>query len=75
MARHVGRFGPRGFTLRVGPAAAVGSVIEVPATYWEIEDEGRIYPWRPIHSNDESDLSQLMRSAIAYLRGEIQRNQ
>ena len=71
MARYVGRFGSRGFTLQLGPAGAAGSVIGVPATYWEIEYEGRTYPWRPRHANDESDLSQLMRSAIAHLRGQL----
>jgi hypothetical protein len=38
------------------------------------DPDGRIYAWRPMHPNDESDLPQLMRSAIAYLRGEIHRN-
>jgi hypothetical protein len=71
MARYVGRFGYRGFTLRLGPAGAAGSVIGVPATYWEIEYEGRTYPWRPRHANDESDLPQLMRSAIAYLNRQL----
>jgi len=71
MARYVGRFGSRGFTLQLGPAGAAGSVIGVPATYWEIEYEGRTYPWRPRHASDESDLAQLMRSAIAHLRGQL----
>jgi hypothetical protein len=75
MARHVGRFGHRGFVLRVGPPGVPGSVIGVPATYWEIEYEGRIYPWRPVHPGDEADLPQLMRTAVAYLRGELQRSQ
>jgi len=72
--RHVGRFGHHGFILRLGSADVPGSVIGVAASYWEIQYEGRIYPWRPIHHGDESDLPQLMRSATAYLRGELQRS-
>jgi hypothetical protein len=75
MARHVGRFGHHGFILRLGPSDEPGSVIGIAASYWEIQYEGRVYPWRPVHPGDESDLPQLMRSAIAYLRGEIQRSQ
>jgi hypothetical protein len=71
MARYVGRFGSRAFTLQLARAGVAGSVIGLPATYWEIEYQGRTYPWRPRHRNDESDLSQLMRSAIAYLRGQL----
>jgi hypothetical protein len=73
--RHVGRFGHRGFILRLSPGNAPGSVIGVPASYWEIDYEGRTYPWRPVHPEDEADLPQLMRSAIAYLKGELQRSQ
>jgi hypothetical protein len=73
--RHVGRFGSRGFVLRHGASGAAGMVIGVPGSYWEIEYEGKIYPWRPVHPRDEADLAQLMRTAIAYLRGELQRSQ
>jgi CheY-like chemotaxis protein len=73
--RHVGRFGHRGFILRLGSADAPGSVIGVAGSYWEIQYEGRVYPWRPVHHGDESDLPQLMRSATAYLKGELQRSQ
>ena len=73
--RHVGRFGNRGFVLRHGAAAAVGMVIGVPGSYWEIEYEGQIYPWRPVHPGDEGDMPQLMRAAVAYLKGELQRRQ
>ena len=73
--RHVGRFGHRGFILRLGSADAPGSVIGVAASYWEIQYEGRLYPWRPIHPGDETDVAQLMGSATAYLRGELQRSQ
>ena len=73
--RHVGRFGHRGFILRLGTADAPGSVIGIAASYWEIQYEGRVYPWRPVHSGDQSDLPQLIRSATAYLRGELQRSQ
>jgi hypothetical protein len=52
-----------------GDQSAAFSDIGVPASYWEIEYEGRIYPWRPVHPSDESDLPQLTRSAIPYLRG------
>jgi len=72
MARYIGRFGTRGFTLRLGQAAVGGSLIGIPASYWEIEYEGRTYPWRAWHVKDQSDLSQLMRSAIAYLRAQVQ---
>jgi hypothetical protein len=50
-------------------------VIGVLASYWEIEYEGQIYPWRPVHPGDEGDMPQLMRAAIAYLKGELQRRQ
>jgi hypothetical protein len=71
--RHVGRFGPRGFILRLGAPSTPGSLIGVPATFWQIEYEGRIYPWRPVHPADRADLKQLMRAAIAYLKGELER--
>jgi hypothetical protein len=71
--RHVGRFGPRGFILQLGAPGTPGSLIGVPATFWQIEYEGRIYPWRPVHPADRADLKQLMRAAIAYLKGELQR--
>jgi len=73
--RHVGRFGHHGFILRLGAVDAPGSVIGIAASYWEIQYEGRVYPWRPVHSGDQSDLPQLIRSATAYLRGELQRSQ
>lgn len=73
--RHVGRFSHHGFILRLGAVDAPGSVIGIAASYWEIQYEGRVYPWRPVHPGDQSDLSQLMRSATAYLRGELQRSQ
>ncbi|HXS24991.1 MAG TPA: hypothetical protein VN719_12215 [Gemmatimonadales bacterium] len=72
---HVGRLGHRGFVLRYGAASAAGSAIDFPATYWEIEFEGRIFPWRPVHPGDEADLPQLIRTAIAYLKGELHRSQ
>jgi hypothetical protein len=73
--RHVGRLGHRGFVLRHGDPGIAGSVIGVPATYWEIQFEGRIFPWRPVHPGDEADLPQLIRAAIAYLKGELHRSQ
>ena len=75
MVRHIGRFGHRGFILRLAELRAPGSFIRVPGTYWEIDYEGRTYPWRPVHPEDEAGLPQLMRSAIAYLKGELQRSQ
>lgn len=74
MARHIGRLGHRGFILRLSTGNGPGSIIGLPASYWEIEYEGRMYPWRPVHPADESDLPQLMRSAAAYLKGEVQRS-
>jgi hypothetical protein len=50
-------------------------VIGVPGSYWEIEYEGQIYPWRPVHPGDEGDMPQLMRTASVYLKGELQRRQ
>lgn len=41
--------------------------------YWEIAYEGRVYPWRPVHPEDETDVPKLVRTAMAYLRGEVQR--
>jgi hypothetical protein len=46
--RHVGRFGSRGFTLRLATSGAAGMLIGVPGSYWEIDYEGQIYPWRPL---------------------------
>jgi hypothetical protein len=70
MVRHIGRFGHRGFILRLAEPGAPDSFIGVPRTYWEIEYEGRTYPWRPVRPQDEIDLPQLMRAAIAYLNGD-----
>jgi hypothetical protein len=50
-----------------------GMVIGVPGSYWEIEYEGEIYPWRPVHPGDERDMPHLMRTAVAYLQAELQR--
>ena len=72
-ARHVGRFGHRGFILRHGASSAAGMVIGVPGGYWEIEYESEIYPWRPVRPVDERDMPQLMRTAVAYLQAELQR--
>jgi hypothetical protein len=47
----------------------------VPGSSWEIEYDGQVYPWRPVHAGDEGDMPQLMRAAIAYLRAELQRQQ
>jgi hypothetical protein len=74
-ARHVGRFGHRGFVLRHGAPGAAGMVIGVAGSYWEIEYEGQVYPWRPVHPGDEGDMPQLMRTAAAYLKVELQRRQ
>jgi len=74
VTRHIGRLGHRGFILRLSTGDGPGSIIGVAASDWEIEYEGRIYPWRPLHPTDESDLPQLMRSATAYLKGEVHRS-
>jgi hypothetical protein len=42
--------------------------------YWEIEYQGRSYPWRPVHPEDELDLPRLIRGAMAYLQGDLQRH-
>ena len=75
MVRHVGRFGSHGFTLRLGSQGSAGPVIGSPPSYWEIEYDGRIFPWRPVHPGDKADLPQLIRTAIAYLKGELNRSQ
>jgi hypothetical protein len=74
IGRHVGRLGNHGFLLRLGPPdPAQGSGTAAASRYWEIEYEGRVYPWRPVHPDDEADVPRLMRTAMAYLRGELQR--
>lgn len=42
--------------------------------YWEIEYQGRFYPWRPVHPEDELDLPRLIRGAMAYLQGDLGRH-
>jgi hypothetical protein len=42
--------------------------------YWEIEYQGRSYPWRPVHPEDELDLPRLIRGAMAYLQGDLLRH-
>jgi len=42
--------------------------------YWEIDYQGRSYPWRPVHAEDELDLPRLMRGAMAYLQGDLRRH-
>jgi hypothetical protein len=32
--------------------------------YWEIEYDGRLFPWRPVHTEDESDVPSLIRGAM-----------
>ena len=67
--RHVGRLGNHAFILRFGaPRDTNGR-----ERYWEIEYEGRIYPWRPVRPEDEADVPGLMRTAMTYLRGDLQR--
>ena len=72
---HVGRFGHRCFVLQHGASGSAGTVIGVLGSYWEIEYEGQIYPWRPVHPGDEGDMPQLIRTARAYLKGELRRRQ
>jgi hypothetical protein len=55
--------------------SVAGSVVGVPATYREIVFEGRTYAWRPLRPDDESDMPQLVRSAAANLRAEVQQSQ
>jgi len=41
--------------------------------YGEIEYDGRLFPWQPVHTEDESHVPSLMRGAMTYLQGEVQR--
>jgi len=74
IGRHVGRLGRHPFVLRLGSPDE--SRIEAVALerYWEIEYQGRSYPWRPVHAEDELDLPRLMRGAMTYLQGDLQRH-
>lgn len=71
--RHTGRLGNRGFILRLGQPGPTTSMPEGGKRYWEIEYDGRLFPWRPVHAEDESDVPSLIRGAMTYLRGEVQR--
>ncbi len=73
IGRHIGRLGHHGFLLRLETPGAQMTEQDVPKGYWEVEYEGRIYPWRPVHAEDEGDLPRLMRTAMAYLRQELHR--
>ena len=55
-------------------SAAAASHPEVSEQYWEIEYQGRFYPWRPVHAEDELDLPRLIRGAMAYLQGDLRRH-
>jgi hypothetical protein len=71
IGRHVGRLGRQPFVLRLGPPDASGVEPVTLERYWEIEYQGRAYPWRPVRAEDELDLPRLMRGAMAYL-GDLQ---
>jgi hypothetical protein len=74
MGRHVGRLGRHPFVLRMEPANGSGTEPVTLERYWEIEYQGRSYPWRPVHAEDELDLPRLIRGAMAYLQGDLQRH-
>ena len=74
IGRHVGRLGRHPFVLRLGPPDTSGAESVPLERYWEIEYQGRAYPWRPVHPEDELDLPRLMRGAMAYLEGDLHRH-
>jgi hypothetical protein len=74
IGRHVGRLGRHPFVLRFGPPDASGAEPVMFERYWEIEYQGRSYPWRPVHPEDELDLPRLIRGAMAYLQGDLLRH-
>jgi len=74
IGRHVGRVGRNPFVLRLGPPDESGTDPETFEQYWEIDYQGRSYTWRPVHAEDELDLPRLMRGAMAYLQGDLQRH-
>ena len=50
IGRHIGRLGHHGFILRLESLGVSMTEEDAPKGYWEVQYEGRVYPWRPVRT-------------------------